>query len=98
MWKTLPYVLILWGIALSQENSESISNTDSFEDSDNPANGTNNLNGEVVNSDPLIIGGRPISIRRVPYMVSLRYNGYFLCGAALINRNTVLTAAHCVHG
>ncbi|XP_026491489.1 trypsin-like [Vanessa tameamea] len=43
-----------------------------------------------------IIGGRPSSITRHPYQVSMVMNGNSFCGGFIISRDYVLTAAHCV--
>ncbi|XP_028039531.1 trypsin isoform X4 [Bombyx mandarina] len=43
-----------------------------------------------------IIGGRPSSVSRHPYQVSMVLNGNSFCGGFIISRDYVLTAAHCV--
>lgn len=43
-----------------------------------------------------IIGGRPSSVVRHPYQVSMVMNGTSFCGGFIISRDYVLTAAHCV--
>lgn len=45
-----------------------------------------------------IIGGTPAQSGTYPWMVSLQGNGSHFCGASLIARDWVLTAAHCVEG
>lgn len=51
---------------------------------------------EVIN----IIGGNDININQVPYQISLKAtnnsNKHF-CGGSIINKNWILTAAHCVN-
>ncbi|XP_005191944.2 seminase-like [Musca domestica] len=44
-----------------------------------------------------IVGGELTTIDRVPYMVQIWSKGKFNCGGALLTRNFILTAAHCVH-
>ncbi|NWR12757.1 MCT1A protease, partial [Paradoxornis webbianus] len=44
-----------------------------------------------------IIGGREAKQHSRPYMVSLQFGGSHRCGAALLHRSWVLTAAHCQH-
>uniref|UniRef100_A0A1I8PEC6 Peptidase S1 domain-containing protein n=1 Tax=Stomoxys calcitrans TaxID=35570 RepID=A0A1I8PEC6_STOCA len=46
--------------------------------------------------DERIVGGQLTTISSVPYMVQIWNRGVFSCGGALISRNSVLTAAHCV--
>ncbi len=58
--------------------------------------GTNPNTGKV-------IGGERAKLAEFPFMVLLGYlypsgRVYYTCGAALINRHYVLTAAHCVTG
>uniref|UniRef100_A0A2H1X0F7 SFRICE_023421 n=1 Tax=Spodoptera frugiperda TaxID=7108 RepID=A0A2H1X0F7_SPOFR len=43
-----------------------------------------------------IIGGRPSSIQRHPYQVSMVLNGNSFCGGFIISPDYVVTAAHCV--
>jgi secreted trypsin-like serine protease len=54
---------------------------------------------------PQIVGGRPVDNGGYPFVASLgdvRYGatayGRFFCSGSLIDRNSVLTAAHCVQG
>ncbi|KAM0337993.1 hypothetical protein ACHAPU_011470 [Fusarium lateritium] len=47
---------------------------------------------------PNIVGGTSASAGDFPFIVSISRNGGPWCGGALLNANTVLTAAHCVSG
>ncbi|MFD9960974.1 trypsin-like serine protease [Amycolatopsis sp. NPDC059020] len=47
-------------------------------------------------ADPAIVGGRPAAPDQFPYQLSLWGDGAFQCGASLVDRDIVLTAAHCV--
>ncbi|CAL8101307.1 unnamed protein product [Orchesella dallaii] len=68
---------------------------------------TNNLNDSSVsnstsnftsgNVELFIVGGVATTPNEFPWLVNLRINGG-LCGGSLISMDTVLTAAHCVHG
>ncbi|XP_055955568.1 transmembrane protease serine 3 [Patella vulgata] len=49
----------------------------------------------LVASDDRIIGGKSALSGEYPWQVSLRYQGQHLCGGTLIDRQWVLTAAHC---
>lgn len=44
-----------------------------------------------------IVGGRPVHIDDMPYIVNLRKRGSFYCGGSLITPKCVLTAAHCTN-
>uniref|UniRef100_A0A1Q3FQJ5 trypsin n=1 Tax=Culex tarsalis TaxID=7177 RepID=A0A1Q3FQJ5_CULTA len=44
-----------------------------------------------------IVGGQDTTIENHPYQVSLRRRGNHNCGGAILNENTILTAAHCVY-
>ncbi|XP_018563289.1 chymotrypsin-1 isoform X2 [Anoplophora glabripennis] len=46
--------------------------------------------------DSRIVNGTDVNIRDYPYMVSLQYDGRHLCGGSIIDKNNILTAAHCV--
>jgi len=43
-----------------------------------------------------IIGGTESTSQSYPWMVSLKSNGQHFCGASLIDKQWVMTAAHCV--
>ncbi|XP_017029673.2 seminase [Drosophila kikkawai] len=45
-----------------------------------------------------IVGGVPVDIGSVPYLVNLRISGRFICGGSLVTTQHVVTAAHCVKG
>lgn len=45
-----------------------------------------------------IVGGRPISIDRVPWQVAIYNKGFIICGGSIISEDWVLTAAHCMEG
>ncbi|KAI4458515.1 polyserase-related [Holotrichia oblita] len=42
-----------------------------------------------------IVGGKQIDIRKVPYQVSLMYEGAHYCGASIISTHWIISAAHC---
>ncbi|XP_008835417.1 neutrophil elastase-like [Nannospalax galili] len=54
------------------------------------------LGGPTLASE--IVGGRPARAHAWPFMVSLQRRGGHFCGATLIARNFVMSAAHCVNG
>ncbi|XP_017778779.1 PREDICTED: transmembrane protease serine 9-like [Nicrophorus vespilloides] len=43
-----------------------------------------------------IVGGYSAGVGQFPHQISLRYGGLHVCGGALLDEFTVLTAAHCV--
>lgn len=58
-----------------------------------------NINETVVSAGPVqrIVGGQAITIRRVPYQVSVQRGGGHWCGGSLITAVVVLSAAHCYY-
>ncbi|KPI99986.1 Trypsin-1 [Papilio xuthus] len=48
------------------------------------------------NQENRIVGGSPASANRYPWMARIVYDGQFHCGASLLTKDYVLTAAHCV--
>ncbi|KAM3966963.1 trypsin-1 [Aphomia sociella] len=48
------------------------------------------------NQENRIVGGLPASLNRYPWMARIVYDGQFHCGASLLTKDYVLTAAHCV--
>lgn len=48
------------------------------------------------NQENRIVGGQPAGVNRYPWMARLVYDGTFHCGASLLTKEYVLTAAHCV--
>jgi len=52
---------------------------------------------DLIKPDVRIVDGTQVTSRKhYPWMALLRRRGSFMCGASLIHRNWVLTAAHCV--
>eukprot|EP00091_Calanus_sinicus_P000700 TRINITY_DN10627_c0_g1_i1.p1 TRINITY_DN10627_c0_g1~~TRINITY_DN10627_c0_g1_i1.p1 ORF type:complete len:120 (-),score=21.94 TRINITY_DN10627_c0_g1_i1:16-375(-) len=45
-----------------------------------------------------IIGGEEAPLHEFPWQISLRALGIHICGGSIINKNQVITAAHCVKG
>lgn len=45
-----------------------------------------------------IVGGQPADQNEFPWMVALSRKGKFYCGATIITKQHLLTAAHCVEG
>lgn len=43
-----------------------------------------------------IVGGQETNIEKFPHQISLEYNKKHSCGGAIISRNYVITAAHCI--
>merc|ERR1711931_230666 len=49
-------------------------------------------------ADGRIIGGEEAPPHEFPWQISLRNLGSHICGGSIINKNQVITAAHCVEG
>ncbi|XP_021914444.1 trypsin-2-like isoform X2 [Zootermopsis nevadensis] len=43
-----------------------------------------------------IVGGKLVNISKIPYQLSLQFEGEHKCGASIISRRWAVTAAHCV--
>ncbi|XP_023287913.1 transmembrane protease serine 9 [Orussus abietinus] len=50
----------------------------------------------VTNQEIRIVGGKPTTPHRYPWIARLVYDGKFHCGASLVTNDYVLTAAHCL--
>ncbi|XP_062137430.1 hypodermin-A-like [Drosophila sulfurigaster albostrigata] len=44
-----------------------------------------------------IVGGKYTQIEAIPWQVSLQILGRYHCGGVIYSKNTIITAAHCVH-
>ncbi|MGW2597099.1 serine protease [Streptomyces klenkii] len=47
---------------------------------------------------PAVVGGHDITVEEAPYMATLLHFETLRCGAAVIDRTTLVTAGHCVDG
>ncbi|XP_012531920.2 trypsin epsilon [Monomorium pharaonis] len=50
--------------------------------------------------DPRIVNGEEIQPGEIPYQVSLQYivSSFHFCSGSILNKDYVITAAHCVYG
>lgn len=54
------------------------------------------LQGCNVKMNDKIVGGQETTIEQYPYQVTVQYMDRHICGGSIINKNTILTAAHCI--
>merc|ERR1711909_198146 len=52
----------------------------------------------VTETEGRIIGGEEAPKHEFPWQVSLKSLGSHICGGSIVNRNQVITAAHCCEG
>ncbi|XP_045206198.2 chymotrypsin-1-like [Mercenaria mercenaria] len=57
---------------------------------------TANTEGITDRDKDRIVGGNFADRGEYPWLIVLRYNGGFICGGTILNKDTILTAAHCV--
>lgn len=52
---------------------------------------------EIQRDSGKIVGGQIVEIESVPYLASFQYQNEHVCGAAIIHRQWLLSAAHCLN-
>ncbi|XP_060524122.1 trypsin-1-like [Cylas formicarius] len=52
----------------------------------------------VVNRQQRVVGGNITKVNEFPWIAGISHGGTYHCGAALITRRHLLTAAHCING
>lgn len=58
-------------------------------------NGQLNSASELTERNGRIVGGRDALLTEIPSMVSIMRLGSHICGGVILNRDSILTAAHC---
>ncbi|NP_001166089.1 serine protease 72 precursor [Nasonia vitripennis] len=59
------------------------------------------IQGRVIENDNTrIVNGENVSLGEIPYQVSLqrKVDNFHFCGGSVLNKNYIITAAHCVSG
>uniref|UniRef100_A0A1A9WPP3 Peptidase S1 domain-containing protein n=1 Tax=Glossina brevipalpis TaxID=37001 RepID=A0A1A9WPP3_9MUSC len=54
--------------------------------------------GMLPQLDGRIVGGKPTTIEKTPWQISLQRGGSHFCGGSLYDKNHIVTAAHCLQG
>ncbi|XP_015117186.1 serine protease nudel [Diachasma alloeum] len=65
---------------------------------ENPTTERGNAMTDRLPSDFRIVGGRTSQPQAWPFLVAVYKDGYFHCGAVILDEHWIMTAAHCVDG
>ncbi|KAL3278869.1 hypothetical protein HHI36_016389 [Cryptolaemus montrouzieri] len=91
LFNQISSIVNFFGISTSSEDED-----DDNDDDDGSRQKNCTCECGLSNQEDRIVGGRPTGPNRYPWIARIVYDGHFHCGASLLSRDYVLTAAHCV--